>query len=128
MPLNSATHRLLSGPTAMPDGSAAGNSVTVPATVTWPRWAASSTYQRLPSGPATMLPGNALAVDSANSVTTPAGVILATLFVPVFGSVNHMLPSGPCTMANGPALAVGTGYSTIVPLGGLVGAGVCGGA
>src|SRR5665213_3440978 len=107
MPLNSATHRLLSGPTAMPDGSAAGNSASVPAT---------------------MLPGNALAVDSANSVTTPAGVILATLFVPVFDSVNHMLPSGPCTMANGPALAVGTGYSTIVPLGGLVGAGVCGGA
>src|ERR1700676_5535320 len=75
-------------------------------------------YHRLPSGPETMLPGNALAVGSANSVMTPSGVILATLLVPVLDSVNHMLPSGPSVIANGPALAVGTGYSTIVPLGG----------
>src|ERR1700736_5211452 len=102
----------------MPAGSAAGKRVIVPAVVTRPRWFASSTYHRLPSGPDTMLPGNALLVESANSVTTPAGVIFATLLVPVFDSVNHMLPSGPCTIANGPAFAVGTGYSTIVPLGG----------
>jgi hypothetical protein len=50
----------------------------------------------------------------------PAGVILATLFVPVLDSVNHMLPSGPRVIANGPALAVGVGYSRIVPLGGRV--------
>src|SRR5262249_18786510 len=61
---------------------------------------ASSTNQRLPSGPAVMAPAEMPGVG--NSVTWPVGVMRPT--VPATGSVNQRLPSGPPVRAVAPKL------------------------
>jgi hypothetical protein len=67
--------------------------------------APNSVNHRLPSGPAAMSTGRALAVMPApNSVTTPDGV-MRPIRLPL-NSVNHRLPSGPAAMPSGCALAV----------------------
>src|SRR6188768_4060214 len=61
-----------------------------------------------------MLVGPLLAVGmQASSVTTPAGVILASLLARF--SVNQRLPSGPAMMPWTPAAAVGTANVVIAP-------------
>src|SRR5947209_6088881 len=101
----SVNHMFPSGPLAIPFGPEAGvmplaNSVITPAGVTRPiRLALPSVNQRLPSGPAAILPTHALppVIPLANSVTAPLGVI-RPMRSPQF-SVNQRLPSGPAAIA-----------------------------
>src|SRR5207244_1308295 len=58
-----------------------------------------SRNQSRPSGPFVIVPGCAPAEGSANSVTTPDGVILPSR-LPA-NSVNHKFPSTPTVMQNG---------------------------
>ena len=55
-----------------------------------------SVNHKFPSLAPTIICGWPLAVGTANSVTTPAGVMRAT--APPGLSVNHMLPSEPCAI------------------------------
>src|SRR5271170_2111367 len=75
-------------------------------------------YQRLPSGPVTMLSGNPSGSGRGNSVTAPLGVTRPILF-PVW-SVNQRLPSGPAVMPAGKEtlrFARVTGKVVMMPLG-----------
>jgi len=77
---SSVNQMFLSGPSAMPSGSASGvgteYSAIEPDVVTRPMafGAPASVYQRLPSGPAVMLPG-LLPEGTGNSVIVPEGVM-----------------------------------------------------
>src|ERR1700682_6518735 len=74
-----------------------------------------SVNQRLPSGPAAIPDGLALAVGTGYSVTTPAVVTLATLLPRDW--VSQRLPPRPAAMPAGKLLVVGTGYSVMTPAG-----------
>src|SRR3954447_13055053 len=78
----------------------------------------SSVNQRLPSGPAVIPRGSAMAVGTANSVMAP----VAELIIPILSersSVNQSLPSGPAAIPQRSVLA-GWGNSAMVWLVGLI--------
>src|SRR5690349_4055798 len=76
-----------------------------------------SANQRLPSGPALIPAGEALAVGTGNSAMAwVAGLIIPTWL----DSVNQRLPSGPPLILQGEALAVGTGNSAKMWVAGLI--------
>src|SRR5437762_2884605 len=74
-----------------------------------------SVNQRLPSGPAVIPPGQALAVGAVKSVAVPAAVMRPMLPLTLLPSVNQRLPSAPAVIRLGPLFAVGTGNSVTVP-------------
>src|SRR5579871_3339806 len=80
--------------------------------------AKNSVNQRLPSGPATIPNGPALAVGVANSLKAwvvgliiPIWLTASWVLLPRLNSVNQRLPSGPAVIPLGPALAVGVANS-----------------
>jgi hypothetical protein len=95
-----------------------GNSVMVPVGVILPifDWVApgipGSVNRRLPSEPAAMLCGRALAVGIGNSVIVPL-VVMRPILLPVC-STNHRLPSGPSVISCRLLFAAGTGNSVTV--------------
>src|ERR1700676_5515766 len=115
-----ATYQMLPSPRSTnPNGLSGGggaksvlNSVNVPVVVTFAILLVpgggvveNSVNHRLPSDAPMIICGCAFAVGTVNSVTTPAGVIRATL--PPGFSVNHMLPSLPAAIHCGLLAATG---------------------
>src|SRR6266705_758713 len=73
-----------------------------------------SVNQRLPSGPAAMLYGNAETVGTGYSVIAPP-VVIFPILLPLPISVNQRLPSEPAAIPCGTACSVGMRYSVITP-------------
>src|SRR6516164_1248708 len=99
-------HTLPSGPAAtaqqfVPIEAGNGNSVTPPAVVMRPMVSVLySANHSEPSGPGSMIPGNAAAVGTANSVTVPDRVTRAILSASP--SATQIFPSGPAVMRSSP--------------------------
>ena len=75
--------------------------------------------QRLPSGPAVIPMGWALAVGTGNSVMAWVAGLIIPILLP-HASVNQRLPSGPAVIPSGLALAVGTANSVMAWVVGLI--------
>src|SRR3989442_3424932 len=96
----------------MPAGPLEGvgmeNSLMAPDVVIRPIFPIPSVNQRLPSGPAVIRSGEALAVGRGNSVIVVPGGVMRPMFS-AKDSVNHKFPSGPVVMPCGSLLGVGDG-------------------
>ena len=78
-----------------------------------------SVNQRLPSGPAVIPSGSALAVGTANSVMAWVVGLIIPIWLALY-SVNQRLPSGPAVIPSGSDLAVGMANSVMAWVVGLI--------
>ena len=105
-PLRSANHARLSGPSAMPIGSALArippNSVTAPPGVMRPIWSdPGSVNHRLPSAPAVMSYGAEPAGTAASKTVIVPPMVIWPIAAAALASVNHRFPSAPTVMPCG---------------------------